>query len=243
MTTPRRSPSPSKARPSSASVLLHRARSGRRRFSGLLGSGWWLGKLPSTSLIQLDHLAAERAQDAGRRGAGDAVARVDHDLHAAAPACSRRTMRSRYSAPGCSRCGCCPACRAGVVLVLPCARAGAWISLAVDRAAGQHHLEAVVVLRVVAAGDLDAAGAQACWRAKYSIGVVTAPMSTTSTPDATRPRTSAALRAGPLSRPSRPTATAFLAFGLRDRAERMPERLRHLFGQVWRERCRECRRP
>jgi hypothetical protein len=31
--------------------------------------------------------------------------------------------------------------------------------VAVDGAAGQHHLEAVVVLRVVAAGDLDAAGA------------------------------------------------------------------------------------
>ncbi|MCY1550871.1 hypothetical protein D9M68_871560 [compost metagenome] len=46
---PRRSPSPSKARPRSAPVSFSFAiRS--RRFSGLLGSGWWLGKLPSTSL-------------------------------------------------------------------------------------------------------------------------------------------------------------------------------------------------
>ena len=48
VTTPRRSPSPSKARPISASVLCTvRIRSAR--FSGLLGSGWWLGKSPSTS--------------------------------------------------------------------------------------------------------------------------------------------------------------------------------------------------
>ena len=48
VTMPRRSPSPSKARPSSASVLFTRAMSSAR-FSGLLGSGWWLGKSPSTS--------------------------------------------------------------------------------------------------------------------------------------------------------------------------------------------------
>ena len=45
--------------------------------------------------------------------------------------------------------------------------------------------------------------------AKYSIGVVARPMSITSTPAATSPRTSAADRAGPDRRPSRPTATAF----------------------------------
>ncbi|MNP54440.1 hypothetical protein D3C76_1489930 [compost metagenome] len=48
LTTPTRSPSPSKARPMSAPVCLTLAiRSSR--FSGLPGSGWWLGKLPSTS--------------------------------------------------------------------------------------------------------------------------------------------------------------------------------------------------
>ncbi|MNC40426.1 hypothetical protein D3C75_891370 [compost metagenome] len=48
VTTPTRSPSPSKARPISAPVSLTLAiRSSR--FSGLPGSGWWLGKLPSTS--------------------------------------------------------------------------------------------------------------------------------------------------------------------------------------------------
>ncbi|MNT07340.1 hypothetical protein D3C72_1420400 [compost metagenome] len=48
VTMPRRSPSPSKARPSSASEFCS-ASIRSLRFSGLLGSGWWLGKLPSTS--------------------------------------------------------------------------------------------------------------------------------------------------------------------------------------------------
>ncbi len=47
VTTPSRSPSPSKARPSSApqawTMLLRSS-----RFSGRDGSGWWLGKSPST---------------------------------------------------------------------------------------------------------------------------------------------------------------------------------------------------
>ncbi|MCY1530740.1 hypothetical protein D9M68_659420 [compost metagenome] len=48
VTTPTRSPSPSKARPRSAfSSLTLAIRSSR--FSGLPGSGWWLGKVPSTS--------------------------------------------------------------------------------------------------------------------------------------------------------------------------------------------------
>ena len=49
VTTPRRSPSPSKAKPISASVVCS-VRITSCKFSGLLGSGWWLGKLPSTSL-------------------------------------------------------------------------------------------------------------------------------------------------------------------------------------------------
>ncbi len=44
--------------------------------------------------------------------------------------------------------------------------------------------------------------------AKYSIGVVAMPMSITSMPAATRPRIRLPARPGPLSRPSRPTATA-----------------------------------
>ena len=45
--------------------------------------------------------------------------------------------------------------------------------------------------------------------AKYSMGVVTVPTSMTLIPLAARPRTSAAANAGPLRRPSRPTATVF----------------------------------
>ncbi len=48
VTIPRRSPSPSKAKPNSAPVEA-RAAIKSWRFSGLLGSGWWLGKVPSTS--------------------------------------------------------------------------------------------------------------------------------------------------------------------------------------------------
>jgi hypothetical protein len=153
VTTPRRSPSPSKARPSSASVacttLIRSA-----RFSGLLGSGWWFGKSPSTSAVEVDHLAAERAQDGRRAGAGDAVAGVDDDLHRPRqPAVAGDAVAvlghdvHRALRPG-----------RGVVLGLD-APAQALDVLAVDGAAGQHHLEAVVVLRVVAAGDLDAAAA------------------------------------------------------------------------------------
>jgi hypothetical protein len=57
-----------------------------RRFSGLLGSGWWLGKLPSTSLNSSITSQPMARKMAGRRGAGDAVARIDHDLQRAAPA-------------------------------------------------------------------------------------------------------------------------------------------------------------
>jgi hypothetical protein len=48
VTTPSRSPSPSKASPSSARPERTAAITSAR-FSGLLGSGWWFGKLPSTS--------------------------------------------------------------------------------------------------------------------------------------------------------------------------------------------------
>ena len=48
VTTPSRSPSPSNARPSSAPVRST-VRISSARFSGLLGSGWWFGKSPSTS--------------------------------------------------------------------------------------------------------------------------------------------------------------------------------------------------
>ena len=109
--------------------------------------------------VQLDHVAAERAQDAGRRRARECRCPNRPRSSSAARACSRWRCGRVYSArmsiaaerPLAAR----------VVLGLD-APAQALDLVAVDRAAGQHHLEAVVVLRVVAAGDLDAA---ACSRA------------------------------------------------------------------------------
>ena len=49
VTIPKRSPSPSNAKPISAS-LYFKACNRSFKLSSLLGSGWWLGKLPSTSL-------------------------------------------------------------------------------------------------------------------------------------------------------------------------------------------------
>ncbi len=105
--------------------------------------------------VQVDDLAAQRLQDARGAGAGDAVAAVDHDLHRPrepavaddAGAVLGRDVHARGAA-----------LRLDIVLGLD-ARAQLLDVVAVDGAAGQHHLEAVVVLRVVAAGDLDAARA------------------------------------------------------------------------------------
>ena len=82
VTMPRRSPSPSKARPSSASRGLQRGDQ-VLQVLGLARVGMVVGEVAVDLAEQLDHLAAEGAEDAGRRGAGDAVAGVDHDLHRA----------------------------------------------------------------------------------------------------------------------------------------------------------------
>jgi hypothetical protein len=121
----------------------------------LLGSGWWLGKSPSTLRVQVDHLAAQRAQDGRRRGARDAVAAVDHDLHRA------RQLAVAHDAVAYSGTMSIVALRPWPLHVGLALDALAQLLdvVAVDGAAGHHHLEAVVVLRVVAAGDLDAAGA------------------------------------------------------------------------------------
>jgi hypothetical protein len=50
---------------------------------GLAGVGVVVGEVAVDLGVQVDHLAAQRAQD-GRRGrTRDAVARIDHDLHRA----------------------------------------------------------------------------------------------------------------------------------------------------------------
>jgi hypothetical protein len=81
VTTPRRSPSPSKARPISASVSLQRADHVGQVFR--LGRvGWWLGKLPSTSQNS-SSLRSPGGLNSSAPCAGHAVAAVDDDLHRA----------------------------------------------------------------------------------------------------------------------------------------------------------------
>ena len=154
VTTPSRSPSPSKARPSSASPRWTR-RTSSARFSGLLGSGWWFGKLAVDLRIQLVHRAAERAQDAGRRRAGDAVAGIDRDRHRSRELAVGDDARAVLGEDVHRR----RAAAALHVVIGFHAPTQSLDLLAVDRAAADDHLEAVVVLRVVAARDLDAARA------------------------------------------------------------------------------------
>ena len=95
--------------------------------------------------------------------------------------------------------------------------------VAVDRAAGEHHLEAVVVLRVVAAGDLDAARCSRARRAspRRSRASASSPRRGRRRRARSRPGRGSAPRRAPgrRCRPSRPTATAALAGGERLAAE------------------------
>ena len=53
------------------------------RFFGLDGSGWWLGKLPSTSQKKFGYFVAQAFVEFARECAADTVARVDGDFHRA----------------------------------------------------------------------------------------------------------------------------------------------------------------
>ncbi len=122
---------------------------------GLARVGVMVGEVAVDFRVELAHGAAERAQDARGGGAGDAVAGIDRHRHRPrqgavgddARAVLRQDVhRRRAAAPA-----------DDVVGLHPPAQA--LDLLAMDGAPGEHHLEAVVVLGVVAAGDLDAARA------------------------------------------------------------------------------------
>ena len=81
-----------------------------------------------------------------------------------------------------------------------------------------HQLQAVVVRRIVAGGDHDAA-VELQWKvAKYTPSVPHRPMSTTSTPASVSPRISASRNCSLVRRMSRPTAT----FRLHEAAKARP---------------------
>ena len=128
---------------------------GPRTFSSISGSGRWLGKRAVRLAVQLDHLAAEPAQQLGGEHARDAVARVHHHLEPAAPGGHGR--RWRRSSPRADRAWCArprPRSKSPVSIVA----SSPWISSSVSGAApGVHHLHAVVGDGIVAARDGGAA--------------------------------------------------------------------------------------
>ena len=112
-----------------------------------------VGKLAIHFAKQLNHLAAQGAEDAGRRGARNAVARVNDDLHGA---CQSDVTHDALGVIGQHV----QLRDAAATLQLPGLGfdhlAQALDFVAINGAAAQHHLETVVVLGVVATGDLDA---------------------------------------------------------------------------------------
>ena len=153
VTTPSRSPSPSKARPSSASVSRS-ARIRSSRFSGCAGSGWWFGKVPSMSVK-----SSTTSQPSARNNA-TAVGPATPLPQSIAIFIGRASftvvrMRSRY-AGSTSAMRSAPGALPRISVALLDASAQRLDRVAVQRRAGQHHLQAVVLGRVVAAGDLHA---------------------------------------------------------------------------------------
>ena len=151
VTTPKRSPSPSKASPQSASVArtpfdevdevarLHRV-------------GMMVGEVAIDSAVEFIHQAAEATQQSWRCHARHAIAAIDHDLGAVLhlDIGENRLLVGfnealRFDA----------ACTLAQIIRLD-ARAQALDGVLGQWLAAQHHLQAVVVGRIVAAGDHDA---------------------------------------------------------------------------------------
>ena len=145
-----RSASPSNAMPSSAPV--RRTASWRSsRFSGTVGSGWWLGKVPSDSQKSGVTSAPSAWRVETAMTLPDAVAAVGDDLD-----------RPRQLVPGDDRFPIASEHRiVGSLVSLPAAPALRDDDLPqpqdlvpVKRLAAEHHLEAVELGRIVGAGDL-----------------------------------------------------------------------------------------
>ena len=124
---------------------------------GFAGIGVVVGKTAVHFGKQLGHFTAQRPKDGGGGSARNAVAAVHHDFHGArqrdvagdAVAVGRQHIALTQTAAGRQL--------PGFVFNGAAQRLD---FIAKDGAAVEHHLEAVVVLGVVAAGDLDAGGTQ-----------------------------------------------------------------------------------
>ena len=124
---------------------------------GLAGVGVVVGEVAVHLRKQLNHLATQRAEDGRGRCTRNAIAAVHHHLHGA----GQFHIAHDTLAVGAQHIG---LAHTAARLQLPAfffhGAAQGLDFLAINGAACQHHLEAVVVLGVVAARDLDAAGAQ-----------------------------------------------------------------------------------
>ena len=124
---------------------------------GLAGVGVVVGEVAIDLRKQFDHFTAQGTKNAWCRGPGNAVAAIDDDFHGAfeldiAQDALAVSGQHVLFAQG------------GAALQLPILGLDALVQgldlSAVNRPPSQHHFEAVVILGVVAAGDLDTAGAQ-----------------------------------------------------------------------------------
>jgi hypothetical protein len=122
------------------------------RLASTVGSGWWLGKVPSIQREDRVMLARQPPISFSSRRAGGAVARVPADLEALAAEILDQPVDIGVEDVHVLDLA---------VALAPFARSGAAPELldflAEHRAAVQKHLEAVIVGRVVASGDLDPA--------------------------------------------------------------------------------------
>ena len=194
-TAPIRSASPSNAMPSSAPVRRTAAwRSSR--FSGTVGSGWWLGKVPSDSQKSGVTSAPSAWSVETAITLPDAVAAVGDHLDPAARACAaRRSPRGSAAAPSC-RWSPCPSPLAPPLGGDDLPEAEDLV--AVKGLAAEHHLEAVELGRIVGAGDLDAARRSPARRPRSRApGVGSVPTSTAVPPASAIPSRTPWESAGP----------------------------------------------
>ena len=128
---------------------------------GLAGVGVVVGEGAIHLREQLQHLAAQGAEDARRRGTGHAIAAIDHHLDRATELhITHDARRVRFQHIGLAHLA-----TAGQRPVLGLDGLAQGLDLgAIDGPTGQHHLETVVILGVVAASHHDAAGAQGAGR-------------------------------------------------------------------------------
>ena len=131
----------------------HRGRSGPRGSSRTVGSGWWLGKRPSISQKSGTTSKPIAPEERHRDDAAGAVAGVDDDLQPAggraSDVCRTKCQVGRDDVVGVDLAGM-PVCE---VAAPRCSRRSAWISSPWSVVFPTPDLEAVVLGRVVAAGD------------------------------------------------------------------------------------------